>query len=1125
MAGRALATAFVTLLPDGIGFREATKKELEGVTAPAGTAGAKAGEAFAGNLLGKVQKVARDITIGLAGVAAGVAVEGVRMAAKFNSEMEMLVTQAGVAQKQVGSLSAGVLKLAGQVGFSPDSLAESLYHVESNFHSLGITGPRALQLVKIAAEGAATGHADLVDVTNALTAMVASGIPGVRGLDQAMGVLNATVGAGDMKMQDLAEAFGSGVVATVKGFGLTIQDVGAALATFGDNNIRGSHAGTQLRMSVMALAAPTKAGAKLLGSMGIQANQLADDMQKGGLKLALTDLVKHLREAGVTAKTQGDVITTAFGKKAGAGLNILADEMDRFLSKYPALNKGATQFGAAWKHTQQTVQQQFHEVGASFDALAIKIGDKLLPVVMKVFEWMRGHTGTVIAVGSAIAALAVSITVVSTAWKTYVAVTGIATAVTKAVAAQCIILRIQLAAAVSWYYIQAAASKAAAVAQAIWTTAMLYGTAAITAVRDGTVAMRIALAAVAVQQYVVAAASKVAAAAQWLWNLALDANPIGVVVVAIAALVGGIIYAYTHFKVFREVVADVWGWIKDHWKLIFLLLTGPVGFAVLVIIKHWKEVRAGAEELWHYVWTDFGAKIFGFFVHTLPGWLRTAWGLYVTYYIDPVKHGLTDLFTWVWTDFGAKIMHFFLSTFPSWLQQAVSFADRYFIQPVEHLLSDLYQWVWTDFGAKINNFLIVTIPGWFKSAVRFIGDNWTAIENVLKVPVNWVIQYIYDDGIRKIWNFIANIAGVQDLPLIPTLARGGLITGGTGPTSDDVLARVSKGEAVVDAARTRILAPLFAAMGLPGFAKGGVVGNVGMTGTSQASHAQSLLGGIGDTFRIMAALATGNKVALAHAIEDLFPAAGGSGAKTGSGLLSLITNLPVVIVNDLVAKAIAAFGQGSNAIVSYAESFIGKVPYVWGGSTPAGWDCSGFTSWVYDHFGYTPPRTAAAQQAWAQPTGAPVRGGLAFFAGADGTAAQAGHVGIIVGTNQMVDAFGTGFGTRLNSIYGSSGAVGGFGIPPGGFGNHPGLRITPHDNGGFLPPGLSVNWNGTGRPERVTTAAQETAMTDHLGDIYDVLDEIADLLAGGPGRTGQAVADSLNGASRQAGYRAYYSPR
>lgn len=55
----------------------------------------------------------------------------------------------------------------------------------------------------------------------------------------------------------------------------------------------------------------------------------------------------------------------------------------------------------------------------------------------------------------------------------------------------------------------------------------------------------------------------IAAAAIWAVNIAMDANPISLIIIAIAALVGGVIYAYTHFKVFRDVVNGVWGFMKD----------------------------------------------------------------------------------------------------------------------------------------------------------------------------------------------------------------------------------------------------------------------------------------------------------------------------------------------------------------------------------------------------------------------------------------------------------------------------------------------------------------------------------------------------------------------------------
>jgi TP901 family phage tail tape measure protein len=350
----------------------------------------------------------------MAGLAAGALVgfvgESVKMATEFDAKMSLLQTQAGVSQDKIAGLKSGVLQLAGEVGQNPDSLAESLYHVESNFESMGITSQKALEITKVAAEGAAVGHANLVDVTNALTAAVASGIPGVQDMSQAMGILNATVGVGDMSMQDLAKAFGSGMVATVKGYGLNIQDVAAALATFGDNNIRGANAGTQLRMTVQALATPVASAGDALKRLGLTQTTLADDMQKGGLKLALEDLQDRMIHAGISADQQGQIITEAFGRKAGAGLNVLLSQMDRLESKYPALEAGANGFGDAWKATQATFSQQMKELQGSLDAMMISLGEKLLPVLSSWTQTVLTHKQAVVQVAEAVGILAGALT-------------------------------------------------------------------------------------------------------------------------------------------------------------------------------------------------------------------------------------------------------------------------------------------------------------------------------------------------------------------------------------------------------------------------------------------------------------------------------------------------------------------------------------------------------------------------------------------------------------------------------------------------------------------------------------------------------------------------------------------
>jgi TP901 family phage tail tape measure protein len=319
-------------------------------------------------------------------------------AMKFNAQMTLLTTQAGVSAKQLPQLSRGVLLLAGQVGQSPGNLAESLYHVESNMSSLGISAPKALNLVKVAAEGASVGHANLVDVTNAMTAAVASGIPGVKNMSQAMGVLNSTVGSGDMSMQDLADAMGTGVLAVIKGYGANIKDAGAALATFGDNNIRGAKAGTDLRMAVQSLAVPASSAKDKLHALGLTTTTLADTMQKHGMLAALQQLDAAFRKHGVTAKNEGQVLTELFGKKAGVGLAILMEQLGRLQSKYPELTKGANDFGKAWSKTLDTPQQKLHNLEQGAQALAITAGNVLMPAASgilgglnKAFNWIQGN--------------------------------------------------------------------------------------------------------------------------------------------------------------------------------------------------------------------------------------------------------------------------------------------------------------------------------------------------------------------------------------------------------------------------------------------------------------------------------------------------------------------------------------------------------------------------------------------------------------------------------------------------------------------------------------------------------------------------------------------------------------
>ena len=97
-------------------------------------------------------------------------------------------------------------------------------------------------------------------------------------------------------------------------------------------------------------------------------------------------------------------------------------------------------------------------------------------------------------------------------------------------------------------------------------------------------------------------------------------------------------------------------------------------------------------------------------------------------------------------------------------------------------------------------------------------------------------------------------------------------------------------------------------------------------------------------------------------------------------------------------------------VVSAAYSGVGK-PYVWGGKTPAGWDCSGFTAWAYAQAGITIPSSTSAILGSGQfvRTSSPQPGDLVFQNGGS-------HVGIYVGNGQMIGAQNPSVGTILHSV-------------------------------------------------------------------------------------------------------------
>lgn len=333
----------------------------------------------------------------------------------------------------------------------------------------------------------------------------------------------------------------------------------------------------------------------------------------------------------LTGQHSGDV--SAMAKKVGDSIHHASGDVE------------------GWDSTSKLLSVRLDKMKATAQALMIEIGMKLIPVVTSVIDWFGKHKDVSIALAGVIAGI-LTLSVVAFAAKLAIsAAQGVASMVKLGVSAvqagarvvqgfrsaqvagsafsgasgtfggilrkgfdgavqgakaaggavkgfAASVARVSASAGraawagmVSGIQSVGVAMKAAAVQAMAFTRSMAASAVAGIRTAAAWVAQKVALIATTI-------AEKAAAVAQWALNIAMDANPIMLIVLAVAALVAGLIYAYTHFTWFKNGVDAAFhaisvgamfviNFVKAHWQLIVVLITGPIGLAVLLVIKYW----------------------------------------------------------------------------------------------------------------------------------------------------------------------------------------------------------------------------------------------------------------------------------------------------------------------------------------------------------------------------------------------------------------------------------------------------------------------------------------------------------------------------------------------------------
>lgn len=190
-----------------------------------------------------------------------------------------------------------------------------------------------------------------------------------------------------------------------------------------------------------------------------------------------------------------------------------------------------------------------------------------------------------------------------------------------------------------------------------WLLPMVLGIAGVVlAIKGITLAMKIWGDAVKVAkgiQEAWTAATKVAAAVQAAFDAVLDANPVVLIILAVLALIAGIVLLVTHVSVVRAVMLEVWhtvgsvastifhgilaviqgvwNWLKANWPYVLGFLLGPIALAAAAIYKNWSTIEGGAIAVWNWLRSTW-SSIYGFIIAPFNSglaWVRSAWGGFI----------------------------------------------------------------------------------------------------------------------------------------------------------------------------------------------------------------------------------------------------------------------------------------------------------------------------------------------------------------------------------------------------------------------------------------------------------------------------------------------------------------
>lgn len=595
------------------------------------------------------------------------------------------------------------------------------------------------------------------------------------------------------------------------------------------------------------------------------------------------------------------------------------------------------------------------------------------------------------------------------------------------------------------------------------------------------------------------ALTAIGAAAIWLWNVAIGPAFRAIGAVATWLWQSVIVPAFNAIKM---ALASAWAFMQPVFNAIAGVIRTVLGIAFIflsnIVKAAWIAIQIAVKVAWALIRPVFDgiSTVLRKVVGPAFQWLRSS-------VVTPVWNGIKAAISAAWT-----FIRPIWNSIKAFLVSTLGPAFRSFKTAASAAWSGLRSAISTTTGGikTIFNGLksaLSTVRSAFSTAVAAIKKIWGGIQSAAKTPVNFVIG-VYNKGIVNLVNKLASFAGVKTrLGAIPALARGGTLDNPmpVGPMkTNGPLAIVGEGrpqwpEYVIPTDpkfRSRAQG-LWAAAGrdLGGSPGKWLTGAQQLGGEGLAFARGGILpvqtlafgGIIGDFVKGIKNFTIGNVEKAAGSVLNKVLGGNVPGAGVFRDMVAAVPKWVKDTVLGWIKKKVTAGngligGGGFAKALAWAKSQSGK-PYVWGGVGPGGYDCSGFmsaiTNVIHGHSPYSRLFSTRSFGASGGPGGFVRNANSAFRVGV--TNAGVGHMaGTLNGVNVESNGsqgvhYGPGARGANNGLFGYRY---GLKLARGGV-----LRTATYDSGGLLQPGYTLAYNGTGKAEVVSKLAAGGKVGSH----------------------------------------------